>query len=201
MRLFVAPRLWARRQHDEFPDDVREIAERLRDGRATFSPLEFDGLRARIGKLERPPLPRRRLAHSLRTRSAAALLAMGLMLTSGAGVVIASSSLSGGSHTFSNLLAASTGNAADCQYHAGRTDTHTIRLRRGHEIVHIEVIITFDCRHVVVHIGHANHSFKYWFDDGHRHDAFGHFTGNAPSDAKTWSVKIDNVVHTYSVRY
>src|SRR5579872_1683399 len=110
---------------DQFPDDVREIAERLGDARATFSPLELDRLRERLAR--RAPRSPRGFVSSLRMRSVAGLLALGLMLSSGAGVVIASSALGGGSHTFDSTRLRPAHDASECEYH----HRHSVR----HEVV------------------------------------------------------------------
>jgi hypothetical protein len=84
---------------EHLPEDVRDIAERLTESRASFTPIELDGLRERLKRRlgQGSPSHGRRLSR-LRMKSIAGVAAIGLMLTAGAGVVIAGTSISGGTN-------------------------------------------------------------------------------------------------------
>src|SRR5208283_5484895 len=82
---------------DQLPEDLRDIAARLSAARVTPTPLELDELRRRVhGRAARAPR-QRGLAGALRAKAVAGLLTVGLMLTAGAGVVLATGSFNGGS--------------------------------------------------------------------------------------------------------
>ena len=180
---------------ERIPDDLRDIAERLSRSRAAFSPLELDELRGSLASRAGRALGRRSL-RGFRMRSAAGLVAGALMLTSGAGVVIASQALGGGPHTFSDSLGSGNNNAANCQYH-GRHEKTVIITTTGHGHGRIMVIITFDCRHFRFHINFPAQQFNYWFDAGAHQSAFSAANGDAPAGANTLFVGAGSA--TYSV--
>lgn len=78
------------RDDDHLPDELREIADGIRESRIEPTPLELDELRRRV---------RRQTEHrsgsiiAWRKKLIAAILALGLMFSSGAGVVVAAQSL------------------------------------------------------------------------------------------------------------
>ena len=96
------------------------------------------------------------------------------MLTSGAGAVIASTSIGGGSQTYQALSFRNDRDSSYCQYHGPTTVTRVIPTFFGLLIV----TITYDCGHVIaVHIDFI----PYWFPHGHGHDqGFGWRFGNGP---------------------
>ena len=180
------------RYDDHLPDDLHDIADRLTESRATFTPHELDGLLRRIGsRMARPP---RRLLSWLRVRSAAGLAAFGLMLTSGAGVVIAATAIGGGKQTFNNTLVRSDNKAASCQYHGHRTEVHRIELSHHRFLL---VIITFDCSHFIVHIEYPDDNFLYNFNDQSPTQVFGHFNGSSPPGAKSLTVTAGGQVFSF----
>jgi hypothetical protein len=78
------------RDDDHLPEDLREIADGIRESRYEPSPLELDELKQRARRqAERGPRP----IASWRRKLVAAILALGLMFSSGAGVVVAAQSL------------------------------------------------------------------------------------------------------------
>src|SRR5450755_3168261 len=111
--------------NEHLPEDVRDIAERLAEARVTLSPLELDQLRAQVQRRASRPSRSRRLG-GLRRTSLAGILAAALMLTSGAGAVIASTSLGGGSQTFQTLSFRHDRDSSFCQYHGPVTITRVI---------------------------------------------------------------------------
>jgi len=174
---------------DNLPDDLLDIAERLREERAAFTPYELDSLRGRLATRMGRPQRRGRLT-TMRAKSLAGLAAIGLMLTSGTGVVIAASALGGGRDTFHSTLEHSDDAAAACQYHGHHTEIHIIDLPHGKVIV----IITFDCRHFVIHIGFPGHHFNYGFNDQATTGGFGDVNGFSPPNAKSLTVNADGHV-------
>ena len=179
---------------ERIPDDLRDIAERLSKSRAAFSPLELDELRGSLAsRVGRAPARRFR---GLRMRSAAGLVAAALMLTSGAGVVIASQALGGGPHTFSDSFGSGNNNAANCQYH-GRHEKTIFITTTGHGQGRIMVIITSDCHHLRFHINFPAQDFNYGFDSGSRQSAFSAANGVVPSGANTLFIGVGSA--TYSV--
>jgi hypothetical protein len=79
------------RDDEHLPDDLREIADGIRESRTEPAPLQLDGLKQRARRQAE-----RRIGSTARWRKklVATLLALGLMLTSGTGVVVAAWSTS-----------------------------------------------------------------------------------------------------------
>jgi hypothetical protein len=78
------------RDDDQLPEDLREIADGIRESRYEPSPLELDELKQRARRqAERGSRP----IAAWRRKLVAAILALGLMFSSGAGVVVAAQSL------------------------------------------------------------------------------------------------------------
>lgn len=136
---------------EHLPEDVRDIAERLTQARATLSPLELDDLRGRIHRRS-TRAPRVRRTSRFRRSSLAAILAAALMLTSGAGAVIAAGYFGGSGgdrYVFQELSFAHDHDASFCQYHGPVTITRFIPTPFGLFII----TITYDCGRVInVHI-------------------------------------------------
>jgi len=147
---------------DQLPDDVRDIAERLSMSRATFTPLELDELRHRLQKRAQRAPSRRGLLGRMHAKWVAVLLAAGLLLSSGAGVVIACESVGGdGGQTFGTTSFHDARDASFCEYHGPYTKVVHIHTRRGD----ITITIVWDCRHVHVHFDH-HFPFNWRFGDG-----------------------------------
>ena len=166
------------RNEEHLPEDIRDIAARLTEARATLTPLEADELSGRVRRrVARAP---RRGARRLRRTSLAAILAAALMLTSGAGAVIAAGYFGGhsdgffggDSQVFQSFNFRHDRDASYCQYHGPQTITRVIPTFFGIFII----TITFDCGRVVdVHISfipyHLPHQFPHWgyeFDGGNQ---------------------------------
>jgi len=144
--------------HDEhLPADLRDIAERLTESRVTFTPLELDALNGRLRtRFQRAPR-RRGLVTRLRMSSVAGLVAVGLMLTTGVGAVLACTSLGGGGNSyggdpfhgvFQTTSFHHERDASFCQYRGPITKVIVIHTPRGILII----TITIFCGHVHVHI-------------------------------------------------
>ena len=166
---------------EHLPEDVREIAERLTQARATLSPLESDELRGRIHRRS-TRAPRVRRTGRFRRSSLAAILAAALMLSCSAGAVIAAGYFGGNDggfrYVFQELSFAHDHDASYCQYHGPITVTRYIPTPFGVFIV----TITYDCGRVIdVHIsfipfsphGHAIPPFFWRFDNGPQQTANG----------------------------
>jgi uncharacterized repeat protein (TIGR02543 family) len=163
---------------DQLPEDLRDIAARLHAARVTPTELELDELRRRVhGRARRAP-QRRSLAGALRVKGVAALLTMGLMLTTGAGVVFATGSFgTGGSSNpfgddpFGNVFQSTSfrhgGDASFCQYHGAKVYDYTFW--DGHR--YVKILLVWECGHLIVHIdGRDPFGFRWgdghWFDTG-----------------------------------
>lgn len=132
---------------EHLPEDLRDIAERLTQARPTLSPLELDELHGRVQRrAERAS--RGKFLGRVRKGSLAGVLAGTLMLTSGAGAVIAATSLGGGSHTYATTSLSHSSNASFCQYHGPFTFTRVILTRSGLLIIRA----VWDCQRLSVSI-------------------------------------------------
>jgi len=173
---------------DQLPDDVREIAKRLSASRATFTALELDELRQRVQRrAERAPRNRGWLAR-VHARWVAVLLATGLALSSGAGVVIACESVGGGGQTFDTTSFHDMRDASWCQYHGPYTQVLHINTRHGV----ITIVIVWDCRHLQVHFD-GGFPFDWRFDGGGwNHDS----DATAPDGTGGMTVSVDGSTYT-----
>ena len=169
---------------DQLPEDLRDIAERLTEARATFSPLELDALNGRLRRrFERSPRSRR-FAAGLRMKSVAGLGALGLMLTSGAGVVIASSEIGGGHDTFNGTRLHNTRDSSECEYKGRHEKDEEFTDQHGKEI---DVRIVFDCREFKFHIEDSGH-FN-WVENGKEHSSWNSTDGTAPTGTTGLTIK------------
>lgn len=117
---------------EHFPEDLRDIAQRLTEARPTLSAFELDDLRGRVhGRVTRPSAGRRAVGR-FRRSTLVAILASALMLTSGAGVVIAAGSFGGGDrYVFQTTSVTHESDASFCQYQGPTTFTRVILTRFG----------------------------------------------------------------------
>ena len=187
---------------DHLPEDLRDIAERLVEARASFSPLELDELHVRIGRRgHRAPRPSG-IGARLRRNSIAGLAAAGLMLTSGAGAVIASTSLgsSGDGNSFSNSFDNTFGetgfhdtkDASDCEYWGPFSKTYVLD--------HGTVDVTFvqDCDDPNVYV-HCDGGFDWKFGDGPNHYATDSWTGTVPTGTSGMTLSVHGSTYTLPV--
>jgi len=173
---------------DQLPDDVRDIAEGLSASRATFTRLELDELRQRIQRRAEHAPRHRGLRAGMHARWVAVLLAAGLLLSSGAGAVIAGESVGGGYQTFGETSFYHSRDASWCQYHGPFTKVIHITTRRGT----ITIIIVWDCRHAHVHF-EGGFPFDWRFGNGgwnHGSD------GDAPDGTSGVTVSVDGSTYT-----
>jgi len=188
-------------QHDDqLPEDLRDIAARLSAARATPTALELDELRrrvhARVGRAGRSP-QRHGFAGALRTKLVAVLLTMGLVLTSGAGVVLASESFGfGGPNPFGNVWQSFGFHhdkyASWCQYHGPQTWTHSWRTR--HSI--LTVIMFWDCRFLTVHF-FCGEPFGFRWGEGPWYDTrLTSYTATSSDPNSPLAVTVDGVTYT-----
>lgn len=171
------------------PDDVREIAARLTAARETLSPHELDDLRRRVGRRVGRGPRRGRLAR-WRTKWVAAVLATGLMLTTGAGVVIACSSIGGGSNTYDPISFHNMRDASFCQYRGPFTRTYTIKTRHGILVV----VIVWDCRHLTIHFVYGDPFSWRWNGGGPWSSSF---DATAPNDVSGLTVSTDGTSYSF----
>ena len=177
------------RFEDPIPEDIRDVAHRLTEARAAFSPLDRDALRMRIGRSARRQGPLGRL----RIKSVAGLLTAGLMLTSGAGVVIACSALGGGRHTFDNTqFRGGNDNASRCEYHG--------RHEEDRDFGDVHVIITFDCDHRDIHIDFPGR-FHFGFNGGTNDSGNGTWNGQAPGNSSSLDVSAGGSTQRFSFNW
>ena len=168
-----------------------------------MSPLDRDALRIRI---RRAPRRHGRLS-GLRTKWVAGLLTAGLMLTSGAGVVIACTSLGGGNdphggnnlggnfrNTFRDTSFNHGRDASYCQYHGPVTKTFTFRTRHGI----VTVIVVEYCGHLHFHFqfdpdrGFRFNGFDYHFDHGPTYKCGNSsYDTNAPDGTSAIGIDVD----------
>src|ERR1700689_2766289 len=169
---------------DHLPEDLRDIAERLPAARVTLSPLEADELRrrvhARAGRARRAP--RRGLAHVLRAHLVAVVLTLGLVLTSGVGVVFACDSLGGsGPQPPGNVWQDTNWHypklAWFCQYIGKKTWSYSWKTPHGV----ITLIFVWDCRFLWYHI-YCSQPFGFKWGNGPSYDTkLTSYTGTAPN--------------------
>jgi hypothetical protein len=84
------------RDDDHLPDDLRDVAESIRESRTQATPLRMDELKVRARRQAERSSPGGFFggaAARWRKKVVATILALGLMLSSGTGVVVAAQSL------------------------------------------------------------------------------------------------------------
>jgi hypothetical protein len=152
-------------QHDgQLPEDLRDIADRLFAARVTPSRFELDELYQRVyGRVEggRSPWRRRRFATVLRMNFVAALLTLGLVLTSGVGVVLASEWFGGGSNTYEATSFHNEKDASWCEYYGKHEHDYSFKT---HDST-VDVDLFWDCKHLTVHF-FCDKPFGYKFGNG-----------------------------------
>jgi uncharacterized protein YceK len=180
-------------QHDDhLPEDLRDIAARLSAARSTPSALELDELRrrvhGRVGRAGRTP-QRRSFARVLRMNFVAVMLTMGLVLTSGVGVVLAGQSFGGGgdSNTYGNTSFKGYENASWCQYHGPWSSSWSGKTKHSSWTVSV----VWDCKHLTVHFS-CGESFGYKFGNGSTYDIKEtSYTTTAPNGASGLTFNTD----------
>jgi hypothetical protein len=131
------------RDHDNLPEDLTEVAERLRAARTEPTPLELDGMWQTVRRRTAGGASPSRGVRVLRGHLVAMLLTVGLVFTTGASAVIASTALSGGgSTTYSTSNWSEPKDAGYCQYRPPYTKTYTLYSHYGKTVT---VSITANC--------------------------------------------------------
>ena len=182
---------------EHLPEDIREIAARLSAARETATPLELDGLRRRVhGSARRAGAmrPRGRLRRVLGMNFVAALLASGLMLTSGAAVVIASGSIGGGSYskTWQNTSFYGHDSASYCEYYKKWSQSYSYN---DHNSI-IHVLVTWDCHRLHFHFT-CSKPFEYKVGSGGWYDVKeSSYDVDAPAGTPQLSLKLGNDTYT-----
>jgi hypothetical protein len=190
---------------DHSQDELRDLARRLRESRATFTPLELDEMQMRLERrMQRPAARRRGIVSRLRMSSVAGLAALGLMLTSGVGAVFAAGALGGGDsrhgvdpiHNIFQTTSFRHGrDASECQYQQPVTRTFVIHTLHGGVLI---ITITIFCGHIHVHITFHEHFF--WrFGDRSNQNSAGDVNTDAPNDTHVIVVTIGGAKYTVPV--
>jgi uncharacterized repeat protein (TIGR02543 family) len=189
---------------DRFPEDLRDIAARLSAARETPSPLELDELHQRVharARGGRRSTQRRGLAGTLRTNFVAVALTLGLMSTSGVGVVLASGSFGGSGPDRIGRVWFDTHFdhrpppfASFCQYFGKKTSTYTWHTK--HSI--LTVILFFDCRFLHFHII-CGVPFGYKFGGGPWYDTkLTSYDGTAPINSAGLTITADGSTYSFN---
>jgi hypothetical protein len=131
------------RDHDNLPEDLTDVAERLCAARTEPTPLELDGMWQTVRRRTAGGAGRTRGVRALRGHLVAMLLTVGLVFTTGASAVIASTALSsGGSTSYSTSNWSTPKDAGYCQYRTPYTKSFTLGPYNGKTVT---VTITADC--------------------------------------------------------
>ncbi|HLW95231.1 MAG TPA: hypothetical protein VKS25_07645 [Solirubrobacteraceae bacterium] len=186
------------RNEDQLPEDVRGIAARLTAARVTPSALELDELRGRVHhRLRRgEPTPRRGLGAVLRVHGVAVLLATGLILTSGVGVVLASGSFGGGDkQTYGDTdFHGHDKHASSCQYDNEWSGDYSWQTQ--HSTMH--VYVDWDCDDYTIHV-HCGDEYQYKFGNKGWNDVKEtSYTTTAPSGTSGLTLKTGGQSHSIS---
>lgn len=184
-------------EHDgHLPEDLRDIAERLSAARVTPSRFELDELYQRVyGRVEggRTPWRRRRFATVVRMNLVAAALTMGLVLTSGVGVVLASEWFGGGSNTYQDINFKGNNNA-DCHVEQPGAWSSSYSWKTHDSTLKVSVV--WDCSELTVHVTCGDPiSYKWgsgaWYDTKKESD-----TTIGSSGSSSFSVTAGGSTHT-----
>ena len=186
-------------RHDgQLPEDLRDIAERLLAARATPSPLELDELRRRVlGRVEpgRSSPQRGRFARVLRVNVVAAVLTVGLVLTSGVGVVLASEWFGGGSNTYQTVSFKGGEDAACIADHSGSWSSN-YSWKTHDSTLHVTAV--WDCKDLTVHVT-CGTPISYEWANGKWYDTKSEsYTTTASGGTSAISVRADGSTQTLS---
>jgi hypothetical protein len=111
-------------ERDTLPEDLTEVAERLRAARTEPTPLELDGMWQTVRRRTAGGPSRARGLRGVRGHLVAMMLTVGLVFATGASAVIASTALtSGGSTSYSTSNWSEPKDASYCQYRPPYTKT------------------------------------------------------------------------------
>jgi hypothetical protein len=190
------------RHEGELPEDLRDIAARLSAARVTPSRLELDDLCRRVyARVERAEgSPRRgRLVGRLRMNFAAVMLTLGLVLTSGAGVVLASGSLGGGDSNTFHTLSFKGDDYSTCYVEHEGSWSSTYSWKTKHSTLYMTVV--WDCRNVTIHVTCGDPTTYKW-ESGPSYDSkHTSYVTTAAGGTKTFSVTADGSTHTVPFSY
>jgi hypothetical protein len=184
-------------QHDgQLPEDLRDIAERLSAARVTPSPFELDELCRRVyRRVERGRrLPRRsRFATAPRMNFVAVLLTLGLVLTSGVGVVLASGAIGGGPNTYEHFSFQREDDSSCYVEHPGSWSSN-YSWKTQHST--LKVTVVWDCKELTVHVS-CGEPITYKWGGGPWYDTKREsYTTTASSGTSGFSVTADGSTHT-----
>ena len=129
------------RDDTNIPEDLTEVADRLRAARTEPTPLELDGMWQTVRRRTAGGASRTR-ALKLRGHLVAMLLTVGLVFTTGASAVVASTYLSSGGSTSYSGSWSQPKDASYCQYRPPYTKTFTLYSSYSKTVT---VTVTADC--------------------------------------------------------
>ena len=182
---------------DQLPEDLRDIAARLSAARVTPTPLELDELRRRVhGRAARAPR-QRGLAGALRVKAVAGLLTVGLMLTAGVGVGLASG-VTGGSITTSYNESAS-----NCQYHKPWSKSYSEWPVKNNSKIVLYVNLVWNGTTLTGSISYnGTGGFSYQFAGSSLHTVTGGSASfTAPTGTPSLTVKAGGITYTFPIVY
>src|ERR1035441_10315580 len=187
-------------QFDDLPEDLRDIAARLSAARVNPSPLELDELRRRVhgraGRAARSP-QRGGFARVLRMNVVAAMLTVGLVLSSGVGIVFACTALGGGGSS-NPTWPITLENASWCQYH------HSWEGQWSWKTKHSTVYVTvdWDCKHLTGTITCNGKPIQWqWAGQGTNDVDKTSVSTTGPSNSTWLKVTVDGTVGTANFSY
>lgn len=126
-------------------------------------------------------------------RFVAVALTLGLVGTGGAGIVLASQSVGGGSQTFSDTSFRHMDDASYCEYHGPFSESHTFHFRHGT----VTVIFVWDCRHLHIHFGYGGDPYSWRIGGGSWNDhRYGSDNTEAPAGTNAITVSADGSSYT-----
>ena len=178
------------------PEDLRDIAARLSEARVEPTALELDELSRRVyvRAMRAGKAPKRRgIARVLQMKAVAIMLASGLMLSSGVGVVLACETLSsGGGGTWK--WPAPPPNASWCQYHGPWSYTDSWKTKH----TTLTVLWFWDCKHLTITIW-CGEPFRFNWGSGPWVDGFpASYSTQAPGVNSGLVVDTDGSTFTFA---
>jgi hypothetical protein len=187
--------------HDDpkLPDDLEPIAARLHAARHEPDPVAFDDLRRRaLGAA-----PARRGAGSARRSLTGALLALGLMLTGGTTMVLASGAVTSSNGGYSSTQSSST-NAAACQYGDNYDQSQTVTQKKTSGSSQAVMTATYDCETRTVCVESDKEISNYTFQGQSKVETRGgiyEVCAEIPEGATSFTVTVKSGTTTYTYTF
>jgi len=184
-------------EHDsQLPEDLRDIAERLSAARVTPSRFELDELYQRVyARFERGESPwrRGRFAAVLRMNLVASVLTLGLVLTSGVGVVLASEWFGGGSNTYQDVNFKGYDDA-DCKVENSGSWSSSYSWKTNDST--LKAYVVWNCKYLTIHVT-CGDPITYKWGNGSWYDTKQEsYTTIGSSGTSAFSVTAGGTTHT-----